>query len=115
MHNRILLLGILAMTIISSGCIKGLQHSDPVIEDESQKTGSLDVIRGNTTVRADVTNQGYTGNVLLTLEILDGSGSVLEESNKVIRMEENVTEEVSIEARVPSEGETYRLSVTSAD
>jgi len=109
------LAALIFVTVLASGCIRGLQDPDPVIPDPSQRQGTLDVIGGNTTVTVDVRNNGYTGNILLTLEVLDENGSVLERFDRLRRMEGNTTRQVTIEAQVPEGAETYRLTVQSAD
>lgn len=106
---------VLIAVIVTSGCIQGLQHSDPVLINDEQRTGTLDVVEGRTSVSADVRNEGHLGNVMVTLEVMDEDGSVLEEYNRIVRMEENETRRVTVSAEVPPRSSLYRLSVASAD
>jgi hypothetical protein len=114
MRDEGIILAMMAVVAVS-GCVKGLQDPDPVIENPEQRQGALDIVAGETSVAVDVRNRAYAGDVRVILTVLDGNRTVLEEYSEIFRMEENETRRLTISAQVPEEAQTYTVSVRNAD
>lgn len=116
--TRIVGPGILALILITSGCADinwEMERPDPEIVASEQRQGIIDTIQGETTVNADIRNNGATGNVVLELTVFDQDRTVLNRFNRTIRIRENETRRASITFEVPQGADRYELDVFPAD
>mgnify|MGYP006914299729 CR=1 FL=1 len=111
MANRKILLGLLIASVAVSGCVQGLRDPDPVLVNPAERNGTLDILQGETSVSADVRNRGYAGGVRMYLSVLDRTGTVLEEFDKSVSMDQNETRRITITANVSENARNYRLRV----
>ena len=111
MADRKILLGILIAVVIASGCVQGLRDPDPVLVNPGERNGTLDILQGETSVSADVRNEGYAGGVRITLSVLNSNGTVLEEFDRSISLDQNETRRITITANVSENARNYRLRV----
>lgn len=102
---------LIAVIVAVSGCVQGLRDPDPVIVNSEEREGTLDIVQGQTTVSADIKNNGYAGNVRVTVSVLDNNETVVEEFDQIFSVGNNETKRVSVSGDVPQEARRYVLSV----
>jgi len=102
---------LIALIVTVSGCVQGLRDPDPVIVNSEERQGTLDIVQGQTTVSADIKNNGYAGDIRVTVSVLDNNETVVEEFDQIFSIGNNETKRVSVSGDVPQEAQRYILSV----
>ena len=95
-----------------SGC-SGLTGPDPSVEEIETEAG-LSALVGIITFHITVVNEGRAGDVVVTLELLDNTDTVLEKYREEIYMGKDERRRVTMEVQVPDETEDYRATAEPA-
>jgi hypothetical protein len=102
----------LAFTAGFAGC-SALASPDPSVVD-TEVEGGISALFGETEIYVTVQNDGAAGDVEVTLELLDGEGTVLVDESQVTQMDADERKRVTFSVDVPEEAEEVRASASAA-
>ena len=109
MERTSVMLALLA-TILASGCA-AQTTPDPEVVSSEQRQGLLDTVQGQTTIEADIRNNGGPGDITATALILDENQTVLDRTTQNFYMDANQTRRIQIQTQVPQNAASYNLTV----
>jgi len=114
MHTRRAVVGGLGAALLTgtAGC-SALSSPNPSVV-ETQVDGGIDSLFGDTDVFVVVQNDGAAGDVRVTLELLDGEGTVLFDESQTTEMEADERKRVTFSVDVPEETEEVEATATAA-
>ncbi|MFB6195403.1 MAG: hypothetical protein ABEI80_04465 [Haloplanus sp.] len=95
-----------------AGC-GALSSPNPTVV-ETEVDGGIDALLGETDVYVVVQNDGAAGDVVVTLELLDGQGTVLYDESKTVAFEADERKRVTFSVDVPEETEDVEASARPA-
>jgi len=102
----------LALTTGLAGC-SALSSPDPTVVD-TEVDGGIDALFGDTDVYVTVRNDGAAGDVEVTLELLDGEGTVLVDETQTTQMDADERKRVTFSIDVPEETEEVSATASAA-
>jgi len=102
----------LALSAGLAGC-SALAGPDPTVVETEVDQG-IDALLGDTDIFVTVRNDGAAGEVAVTLEILDGDGTVLLDETQTTEMEADERKRVTFSVDVPEGAEDVRASASAA-
>ncbi|AZH27041.1 hypothetical protein [Haloplanus aerogenes] len=95
-----------------AGC-GALSGPDPTVVETEVDEG-IDALIGDTDIFVTVENEGSAGEVSVTLELLDGEGTVLLDETQTTHMEADERKRVTFSVDVPEGTEDVRASASAA-
>ncbi|MFB6101403.1 MAG: hypothetical protein ABEJ73_02430 [Haloplanus sp.] len=95
-----------------SGC-GALSSPEPTVVD-TELDGGIDALIGETDVHVVVQNDGAAGDVEVTLELLDGEGTVLLDESRTVAFEADERKRVTFTVDVPEDTEAVEASANPA-
>lgn len=102
----------LALATGLAGC-SALSGPDPTVVETEVDEG-IDALIGDTDIFVVVQNDGAAGDVEVTLELLDGEGTVLLDETQTTDMEADERKRVTFSVDVPEGTEDVRASASPA-
>lgn len=114
MPSRRVVIGGLGLTIATgiAGC-GALSGPDPTVVETDVDEG-IDSLIGDTDIFVVVRNDGAAGDVGVTLELLDGEGTILLDGTRTTGMEADERKRVTFSVDVPEGAEEMRASAGTA-
>ncbi|WP_251342248.1 hypothetical protein [Haloplanus halophilus] len=114
MHTRRTVVGGLGVALLTgiAGC-GALSSPDPTVV-ETEIDGGIDALFGETDVFVVVQNDGAAGDVEVTLELLDGEGTVLLDETQTTNMEADERKRVTFSVDVPEGTEEAEATARAA-
>jgi hypothetical protein len=114
MHTRRAVVGGVGLTLLTglAGC-SALSGPEPTVVDTEVDEG-IDALLGDTDIFVTVRNDGAAGTVSVTLELLDGEGTVLLDETETTDMEADEQKRVTFSVDVPEGTEDVQASASAA-
>jgi hypothetical protein len=98
---------------VVAGCT-GVGGPDPTVEDTNIDGSLATAFTGEAEVEVRVRNDGDTGDITVTVEILDSNGTVIGDFSQTVTIEADETRRVSIAVEVDEDAERYTAKATPA-
>jgi hypothetical protein len=102
----------MALATSLAGC-SAFASPDPTVVETEVNQG-IDSLIGETDIFVVVRNDGAAGEVAVTLELLDGEGTILYDETKTTEMEADERRRVTFSVDVPEGTEDVRASASAA-
>jgi hypothetical protein len=114
MYTRRAVAGGVGLTLLTglAGC-SALSGPEPTVVDTEVDEG-IDALLGDTDIFVTVRNDGAAGTVSVTLELLDGEGTVLLDETQTTDMDADEQKRVTFSVDVPEGTEDLRASASAA-
>ena len=114
MPSRRAVVGGLSLAFVTgtAGC-SALSGPDPTVVDTEVDEG-IDALLGDTDIFVTVRNDGAAGTVSVTLELLDGEGTIVFDETQTTDMEADEQKRVTFSVDVPEGTEEVRASASAA-
>ena len=114
MHRREFITGVSVGVIGVMGGCGGITGPDPKVVETQTEVG-LSALVGIREFQITVVNEGSAGDVVVTLELLDDTETVLGKYSEEVYMKEGERRRVTMKVEVPEDMESYRAYAEPAE